>query len=41
MTAYPRLSLLLGALVSLGLAVYGAKEILGGLYDPILRAVGA
>lgn len=41
MTARPKLILLLGALASLGLAVYGAKEIFAGLYDPILRAVGA
>jgi hypothetical protein len=36
-----KLTLILGALVSANLAIYGAKHILSGLYDPIIRALGA
>jgi hypothetical protein len=36
-----KLALLMGALVCANLAVYGAKQMLAGLYDPILKALGA
>lgn len=41
MTVRMKLTLLMGALVCANLAVWGAKTILAGLYDPILRALGA
>lgn len=41
MTVRMKLTLVLGALVSLNIAVWGAKQVLAGIYDPILRAVGA
>lgn len=41
MTVRVKLSLLLAALVCANAAVWGAKQILAGLYDPILRSVGA
>lgn len=41
MTGRRKVELLLAALVFANLAVFGAREILGALYDPILRAVGA
>lgn len=36
-----KLGLLMGALVCANLAVWGAKQILSGLFDPIIRALGA
>lgn len=36
-----KLGLILGALVAANLAIYGAKEILGALYDPVIRTLGA
>lgn len=41
MTARTKVQLVIAALVFANLAVYGAREILAGLYDPILRSVGA
>jgi hypothetical protein len=41
MTARLKITLILGALVAANLAIYGAKQILSGLYDPIIRALGA
>lgn len=41
MTVRMKLSLLMGALIAANLAIYGAREILGALYDPVIRAVGA
>ena len=35
-----KLSLLMGAVVCANLAVWGAKQLLAGAIDPILRAVG-
>jgi hypothetical protein len=36
-----KLSLLMGALVLANVAIWGGKQIVAGLYDPILRALGA
>lgn len=41
MTVRLKLTLLMGALVCANVAVWGAKQILSGLYDPILRGLGA
>ena len=41
MTVRVKLTLLLGALVSLNVAVWGAKQVLTGGLDPILKALGA
>lgn len=41
MTARRKVEVLIAALVCANLAVWGAKEILAGLYDPILRSLGA
>jgi len=41
MTAHTKVKLLIAAFVCANAAVWGAKQILAGLYDPILRAVGA
>jgi hypothetical protein len=40
MTVRLKLALILGALVSANLAVYGAKTLLSGALDPILKALG-
>lgn len=40
MTVRMKLTLLLGALVSLNLAVYGARHLLGVMYEPIIRSLG-
>ena len=40
MTARRKVELLIAALVFANLAVLGAKEILGALYDPIIRGLG-
>lgn len=41
MTARTKINLLVAALVCANLAVWGAKQILSGLYDPIIRSFGA
>lgn len=41
MTVRLKLALIFGVLVSANLAVWGAKHVLAGLYDPIVRALGA
>jgi hypothetical protein len=41
MTVRTKLTLLMAVLVCANAAVWGAKQILAGLFDPILRAVGA
>lgn len=41
MTASAKVKVLLAALTCLSLAIFGAKELLGVLYDPILRSLGA
>lgn len=41
MTVRLKLALILGVLVSANLAVYGAKVLLAGAVDPILRGLGA
>jgi len=41
MTARRKVELLLAALVFANLAVFGAREILGALYNPIIRSLGA
>lgn len=41
MTVRVKLALILGAFVSANLAIWGAKQILAGLFDPILRALGS
>ena len=41
MTARVKVQLLLAAVVFLNLAIWGAKTAMAGLYDPILKAVGA
>jgi len=40
LTARRKVELLIAALVFANLAVFGAKEILGALYDPIIRSLG-
>jgi hypothetical protein len=39
-TARTKVHLVLGAFVCLNLAVWGAKQILAGAFDPILKALG-
>lgn len=41
MSALTKVKLLIAALVCANAAVWGAKQILAGLYDPILRSLGA
>lgn len=41
MSARRKVEVLIAALVFANLAVFGAKEILGALYDPIIRSLGA
>jgi hypothetical protein len=41
MTVRLKLTLILAALVSANLAVYGAKVLLAGALDPILKALGS
>jgi hypothetical protein len=36
-----KLSLLMGALVLANVAIWGAKNLFAGAFDPILRALGA
>lgn len=40
MTASTKVKLLIAALACLNLAVYGARQVLSGLYDPIIRSLG-
>lgn len=40
MSVRRKVLVLLVALVFANLAVFGAKEILGALYDPIIRSLG-
>jgi len=41
MTVRMKLTLIMGALVFANLAIWGAKQLLLGAFDPILRALGA
>jgi hypothetical protein len=41
MTVRTKLTLLLGALACANLAIYGAKVLLAGALDPIIKALGA
>ena len=41
MTVRMKLTLILGALVSANLAIYGARVLFSASIDPILRALGA
>jgi hypothetical protein len=41
MTVRLKLALVLGALVSANLAVYGAKVLLSGALEPLIKALGA
>lgn len=40
MTASMKVKLLIAALACLNLAVWGAKHLMSGLYDPIIRSLG-
>jgi hypothetical protein len=40
-TVRMKLTLLLGALVSLNVAIWEAKQMLAGALDPILKALGS
>lgn len=41
MSVRMKLTLILGALVSLNIAIWGAKQMLAGAIDPILRGLGS
>ena len=41
MTARTKVHLLLAALACANLAIWGGRQLMAGLFDPILRAVGA
>lgn len=41
MTVRLKLALILGALVFFNLAIWGAKTILAGAVEPVLRSLGA
>jgi hypothetical protein len=41
MTARAKAGTVLAVLVFANLAIFGAREILGALYDPIIRSIGA
>lgn len=36
-----KLWLIIGALVSANVAVWGAKQVLAGAFDPVIRSLGA
>lgn len=40
MTANAKMLLVLGALASFWLAAWGARELLAGAFDPVIRSLG-
>lgn len=41
MSPHTKVRLVIAAFVCLNLAVWGAKQLIAGLYDPILKALGS